>query len=101
MILSRPLARDLPRKVVEAILAADASKLPADIGVDAGAGTFVVARILKLLPRDPAVIDEKRAVQQYAQAWSNAETQAYYEALKTRFKAVVKPPQAAASSVAP
>jgi peptidyl-prolyl cis-trans isomerase D len=101
VILSRPLARDLPRKVVEAILAADASKLPADIGVDAGAGTFVVARILKLLPRDPAVIDEKRAVQQYAQAWSNAETQAYYEALKTRFKAVVKPPQAAASSVAP
>jgi peptidyl-prolyl cis-trans isomerase D len=101
VILSRPLARDLPRKVVEAILAADASKLPADIGVDAGAGTFVVARILKLLPRDPAVIDEKRAAQQYAQAWSNAETQAYYEALKTRFKAVVKPPQAAASSVAP
>ena len=101
VILSRPLARDLPRKVVEAILAADASKLPADVGVDAGAGTFVVARILKLLPRDPAVIDEKRAAQQYAQAWSNAETLAYYDALKTRFKAVVKAPQAAASSAAP
>ena len=101
VILSRPLARDMPRKVVEAILAADASKLPADIGVDAGAGTFVVARILKLLPRDPAVIDEKRATQQYAQAWSNAETLAYYDALKTRFKAVVKAPQAAASSPAP
>ena len=101
VILSRPLARDMPRKVVEAILAADASKLPADIGVDAGAGTFVVARILKLLPRDPAVIDEKRAAQQYAQAWSNAETLAYYDALKTRFKAVVKAPQAAASSTAP
>jgi peptidyl-prolyl cis-trans isomerase D len=101
VILSRPLARDLPRKVVEAILAADASKLPADVGVDAGAGTYVVARILKLLPRDPAVIDEKRAAQQYAQAWSNAETLAYYDALKTRFKAVVKAPQAAASSAAP
>ena len=101
VILSRPLARDMPRKVVEAILAADASKLPADIGVDAGAGIYVVARILKLLPRDPAVIDEKRATQQYAQAWSNAETLAYYDALKTRFKAVVKAPQAAASSTAP
>ena len=101
VILSRPLARDMPRKVVEAILAADASKLPADIGVDAGAGIYVVARILKLLPRDPAVIDEKRAAQQYAQAWSNAETLAYYDALKTRFKAVVKAPQAAASSTAP
>ncbi len=101
VILSRPLARDLPRKVVEAILAADASKLPADVGVDAGAGTYVVSRILRLLPRDPAVIDEKRAAQQYAQAWSNAETLAYYEALKTRFKAVVKAPQAAVSSAAP
>ena len=104
VLVSRAQPRELSRKVLEAVLAADAAKLPAVIGVDAGEGDFVVARIDKLLPRDPAVIDTKRLAQQYAQAWSNAETQAYYSALKTQLKAVIKvasPVSSAASAATP
>lgn len=97
-LVSRAQSRGLPRKVLEAVLAADASKLPAYVGVDAGDGSYVVARLNKLQDRDPAVIDGKRAAQQYAQAWSAAESQAYLAALKARFKAVVKAPGAAASA---
>ena len=90
VLVSRAQPRELSRKVLEAVLSADAAKLPTVVGVDAGEGVFIVARIDKLLPRDPAVIDTKRLAQQYAQAWSNAEVQAYYNALKTQLKAVVK-----------
>lgn len=101
VLVSRALPRDLTRKVLEGILSADASKLPAVVGVDAGDGSFVLARINKVLARDPAVVDAKRAATQYAQAWSAVEAQAYSNALKTRYKAVVKSPAAAASSAAP
>ncbi|MCZ8075494.1 MAG: peptidyl-prolyl cis-trans isomerase, partial [Paucibacter sp.] len=101
VLVSRALPRDLTRKVLEGILSADASKLPAVVGVDAGDGSFVLARINKVVARDPAVVDAKRAATQYAQAWSAVEAQAYSNALKTRYKAVVKSPAAAASSSAP
>jgi peptidyl-prolyl cis-trans isomerase D len=101
MVVSRAVPRELPRKVLDSILSADASKLPVYLGVESGDGSYIVARIDKVLPRDPAVVDAKRAAQQYAQAWSGAENQAYFNALKTRFKAVVKAPQTAASSAAP
>lgn len=101
VLVSRALPRDLTRKVLEGILSADASKLPAVVGVDAGDGSFVLARINKVVARDPAVVDAKRAATQYAQAWSAVEAQAYSNALKTRYKAVVKSPAAAASSAAP
>ncbi|MCV2363995.1 SurA N-terminal domain-containing protein [Paucibacter sp. DJ1R-11] len=101
VVVSRALPRDLPRKVLEGILSADASKLPTVVGIDAGDGSYVLARINKLLPRDPAVVDAKRAAAQYAQAWSGVEAQAYLNALKTRYKAVIKAPMAAASASAP
>jgi peptidyl-prolyl cis-trans isomerase D len=99
--VSRAKPEGLPPKVLVDILSADASKLPAFVGVDAGEGLYVVARIGKLLPRDPAVIDAKRMATQYAQTWSDAETKAYYDALKTRYKVTIKAPAAAASAAAP
>ncbi|MDN3920289.1 SurA N-terminal domain-containing protein [Roseateles violae] len=98
IVISRAKPEQLSRKVLEGILAADASKLPAFVGIDSGEGVYVVARIDKLLPRDPAVVDAQRMAQQYAQAWSNAEARAYYDALKTHYKAVIKAPAAAASA---
>lgn len=98
VVVSRAALGGLSRAVVKAILSADTSKLPAYVGADSGDGGYVVARINKLLPRDPALIDPKRAAQQYGQAWAGAETQAYYEALKARYKTVIKPLAAAAAS---
>ncbi|MFY7863644.1 SurA N-terminal domain-containing protein [Roseateles sp.] len=98
VVVSRAMPRDLPRKVLDAVLVADASKLPAVIGLDAGEGVYVVARLTKVLPRDPAVVDASRAAEQYAQAWNVAEGEAFVDALKARFKVQVKAPAAAASS---
>jgi peptidyl-prolyl cis-trans isomerase D len=59
--------------------------------VDLGAQGYVVARITQVLPRDPAIGSEQMLQGQYAQAIANAEMVAYYDALKTRYKAEVKP----------
>ena len=100
-LISRARPANLPPKVLNELLRADVSKLPAYVGVDSGEGVYVLARIGKLLPRDPAVIDEQRATQQYAQAWAAAESMAYYNALKTHYKVKINAPAAAASAVAP
>ena len=92
LAVSRAEPHELPPQVLEAVLKADASKLPVWVGVDLGTQGYVVARVDKVLGRDPAAGDAKRAQAQYAQAWANAESQAYYEALKTRFKAEVLAP---------
>jgi peptidyl-prolyl cis-trans isomerase D len=100
-LISRARPANLPPKVLNELLRADVSKLPAYVGVDSGEGVYVLARISKLLPRDPAVIDEQRATQQYAQAWAAAESLAYYNALKTHYKVKINAPATAASAVAP
>ncbi|MDN3543493.1 MAG: SurA N-terminal domain-containing protein [Roseateles asaccharophilus] len=100
-LISRAKPANLPPKVLNELLRADASTLPTYVGVDSGEGVYVLARINKLLPRDPALIDEQRASQQYAQAWTAAESQAYYNALKTHYKVKLSVPAAAASSAAP
>ncbi|MDC8783853.1 SurA N-terminal domain-containing protein [Roseateles koreensis] len=96
--VSRAKASGLSRKVLEAVLAADVSKLPTSVGVDTGEGAYVVLRLNQLQDRDPAVIDAKRAAQQYAQAWSAAESQAYFAALKRHYKVVLKAPATAVSA---
>ena len=91
--VSRVQRQGQPPQVVDAALKADASKLPAWIGIDLGSQGYAVARVEKVLGRDPAAGDPKQAQAQYGQAWSLAEQQAYYDALKTRYKAevLVKP----------
>ncbi len=89
--LSRAQPRDLPGAVVDAVLKAPAATLPAFVGVDLGDQGYAVVRIGKVLGRDPATADASRAQAQYAQAWGEAESQAYYNALKTRFKVEIKP----------
>jgi peptidyl-prolyl cis-trans isomerase D len=86
--LSRQQRQNLPAAVVDAVLRADAGKLPAFVGVDLGEAGYVVARIDVVLPREST--DDAPAREQYGQAWSSAETRAYLEALKQRFKAEVR-----------
>ncbi|MBV8125384.1 MAG: peptidylprolyl isomerase, partial [Paucibacter sp.] len=90
-LVSRAKPGKLPRKALDDVLRADVSKLPASVGVDAGNGQYVVVRINKVLPRDPALADAKKVEQQYAQAWSAAESAAYFSALKSSLKVNVKP----------
>ena len=90
--VSRVQPQGLPRPVLDAVLGADPVKLPAVVGVDLGAGGYAVARVNKVLGRDPAAGDPQRLREQYAQAWGNAEAQAYYEALKARYGVEIKAP---------
>ena len=89
--LSRAQAHDLPAALVDAVLKAPTATLPAFVGVDLGDAGYAVAKIVKVLGRDPATADALRAQSQYAQAWGDAESQAYYDALKTRYKVEIKP----------
>ena len=90
-VIGRAAAQGVPRELIDAVLGADAGKLPVAVGVDLGAQGYVVAKVTQVLPRDPATAPEQMLQGQYAQAIANAEMQAYYTALRSRYKAEVKP----------
>ncbi len=100
LVVGRAAPEGLPRAAIEAILGADPAKLPRPLGVDLGDQGYLVARVLEVLPRDPAVGNPRAWPAQYAQVIGTAEAQAYYEALKTRFDAEIKPAALAASAPA-
>ena len=96
-VLSAPLAvsRDQPQKqplqVVDAALRADAAALPALVGIDVGAQGYVIVKVLKVLPREASLeAAAKQERTQYSQWWTSAESQAYYNGLKDRFKTEIK-----------
>ena len=99
--VSRAKPLGFSRAQLEAVLGADASKLPAVVGVAAEDGGYAVVRINQLQARDPAVIDDKRAAEQYAGAWARAEGQAFLAALKSQYKAVIKVKSPASAASAP
>ncbi len=84
--ISRLQTQELGKATTTAVLGADPKKLPAFVGVDLGSDGFVVAKVQKVIGRDPIVADAVQARNQYEQAWSDAETQAYLGALKARQK---------------
>ena len=98
LTISRPQTQGLPAPVVDAVLRADASKLPALTGVDLGAQGYVVLRITQVLPREAAPGGDGPLQLQYAQAWAAAEADAYLGALRKRFKVDVKAAAAAAEA---
>lgn len=81
----------LPPQLLDAALRADATSLPVFKGVDLGEQGYTVIKVLKVLPRTesmPEAAKQERA--QYSQAWTSAESTAYYNVLKERFKAEIK-----------
>ncbi len=97
--VSREQSRTLPRSLIEAVMSAPANSLPAWTGVDFGDQGYAVVRIDKLLPRDPSQEDRQQLQQQYAQLWGAAEAEAYYAALRKRYKAEVTGPGTASGNV--
>ena len=101
-VVSRAAPGGLSRAALEAVLAANAGKLPAVLGVEQPGQGYLVVRIDKLLPREikPEEADAFKA--QYGQAWARAEADAYYQALSLRYKAqkTVDPMATAAAATA-
>lgn len=91
--VSRQEMQSQPVQVVDAALRADGGKLPALVGADLGAQGFAVVRVVKEVPRTPPAADvAKQEREQYGQAVGAAETMAYYDMLKNRFKAEILVP---------
>ncbi len=103
IVLSRDQPKNTPVAILNAVLRADASVLPAYIGVDLAAQGYAVVRVNKIVSR--AAPSEAIATQgrtQYVQWWASAENQAYYDFLKERFKTnvmVSRPARISADSV--
>jgi peptidyl-prolyl cis-trans isomerase D len=87
--VSREQEKTLPRSLIAAVMSAPTDTLPAWAGVDFGDQGYAVVRVDKVLPRDPAAGDAQRLQQQYAQLWGAAEAEAYYAALRERYKVEV------------
>lgn len=102
--VSRARAEGLPRAALDAVLRADAAKLPAFVGVAVPGQGYVVAAVDSVMARDTAADDMPRMREQYARVWAQAEAEAYYNALRARYKVELsapKPDAAAAAASAP
>jgi peptidyl-prolyl cis-trans isomerase D len=89
--VSRDQPQNQPIQVVDAALRADVATLPALAGVDLGAQGYVIVKVLKVLPRDVSLeAAAKQERSQYTQWWTTAESLAYYNTLKDRFKTDIK-----------
>ncbi|MES2402211.1 MAG: SurA N-terminal domain-containing protein [Pseudomonadota bacterium] len=101
MVVARDQTQKLPAKVVEAALKTDAATLPVLTGVDLGAQGYAIVKLLKVLPRDPALgPSAKQEQEQYAKWWTTAESLAYYNSLKERFKTEIRVPKPVSTSAA-
>jgi peptidyl-prolyl cis-trans isomerase D len=87
LTVSRAQSQGAPKSVMDAVMQADASKLPALVGVDLQEQGYVLLRVMKVLPREPAPGGEDALRGQFGQAWAAAESDAYLAALKKRYKA--------------
>ena len=101
VMLSRSEAAGQPRQVIEAVLKADAAKLPQWLGVDLGNAGYAVVRLSAVKNRAPDAPEVTQLLPRYAQAWAGAESQAYYKALERRFKVKIDAAAAAAATPAP
>jgi peptidyl-prolyl cis-trans isomerase D len=91
VVISREDNQKQPPQVIEAALRTDVGALPAWVGVDVGNLGYAVVKVTKAVPReavDEATMKQDRA--RYSQWWTQAESLAYYNLLKERFKTQVK-----------
>jgi peptidyl-prolyl cis-trans isomerase D len=92
--VSRQSVAAQPQPVIDAALRADGGALPAWVGVDLGADGYAVIKVNKVLPREaPPPGQMQQEMGQYARAWAAAETIAYYNMLKERFKVEINVPK--------
>ena len=89
--VSRDQPKNQPMQLVDAALRADAAALPAFAGIDLGTQGYAIVKVLKVLPRENSLeAAAKQERNQYTQWWTAAESLAYYNVLKQRFKAEIK-----------
>ncbi len=87
--ISRVAALGLSPEAINAVMSASAQSLPAWVGVKLPNQGYLAIQVEQVLPAEGL---GQAQDQQYAQAWTAAESKAYVESLKTRFKAQILAP---------
>ncbi len=90
LTVSRSNAQGMPKILLDPLMGANASKLPAVLGMDLPGQGFVVMRVTQVLPREAMPGGDEPLRVQYTQAWAAAEADAYVSALKKRYKVEIK-----------
>jgi peptidyl-prolyl cis-trans isomerase D len=91
VVVSRDQPQAISPVVLDKVMHADTAALPAWIGVDLGNQGYTLVRVNKVLERNaPKDEQAKQERGQYGQWVASAESQAYYELLKNRYKAQIK-----------
>ena len=90
LTVSRGNAQGMPKVLLDPLMQADASRLPAVLGLDLPGQGYVVMRVTQVLPREPVPGGDGPLRTQYTQAWAAAEADAYIAALKKRYKVEFK-----------
>ncbi|MBT2322567.1 SurA N-terminal domain-containing protein [Variovorax paradoxus] len=92
--VSRLETQSQPAPIIESALRADPAKLPSLVGVDLGAQGYAIVRTNKTVPRTPPAPEAaQQEIAQFAQAAAAAESAAYYDLLKSKFKAEILVPK--------
>jgi len=94
VMVSRQEASKLAPQVIDAAMRVDPAAVPKFTGVDLGGQGYAVIKVNKIVPRDAPTAEVARQERdQYQQWWSSAETMAYYNVLKERFKTQILVPK--------
>jgi peptidyl-prolyl cis-trans isomerase D len=92
--VSRDQAGEVSPNLIAAALRVDAKQLPAWTTVDQGLQGFAVIKVTAVEKRPtPEATQAAKEVQQFTQAWSSAEVNAYLASLKVRFNAKILVPK--------
>jgi peptidyl-prolyl cis-trans isomerase D len=92
--VSRQEASSQAPQVIDTALRVDPTALPTFAGVDLGEQGYAVVKVNKIVPRDaPSAETAQQERGQYEQWWASAETMAYYNLLKDRFKVQILVPK--------
>lgn len=87
--ISRVAALGLNASAINAVMSAKTNTLPAWVGVSLPNQGYVVVKVEQVLPAEGLGREQE---QQYAQAWTAAESKAYVDSLKARYKAQILAP---------
>jgi peptidyl-prolyl cis-trans isomerase D len=79
-------SREVPREVAEAAGRANLAKGPVTLGLALPGGGYAAVRVLKSTPHVPNPAESEQARMAVSNAFEDAEAQAVYESLKTRYK---------------
>lgn len=91
VVIARDQAQNFAPSVLDKVMHADAAKLPVWIGVDLGNQGYTLVRVNKVMERNTATdVQAQQERGQYGQWVASAESQAYFELLKNRYKAQIK-----------